>query len=173
MPWFWRDIVLWFGGSRRSYTLGYRQIVVRSSLWFGGQIHFGQTRPAIAYAVVWRDSPLRYTSGPMIVNWGDWPAKPRENVMLISTITPFHTGEMNIAQQARQEGALVIGIGPATLDGETPPNGTFAHCQVHFENFSPESHGVIRDSRPPATDLSDDRPDRQRHPADAVCAVGR
>ncbi|MAV35214.1 MAG: hypothetical protein CMJ59_07115 [Planctomycetaceae bacterium] len=51
---------------------------------------------------------------------------------------------MNIAQAAWQEGALVIGIGPATLDGETPPNGPFAHCQVHFENFSPESHGVIR-----------------------------
>ena len=83
-------------------------------------------------------------SGPMIVNWGDWSAKLRENVMLVSTIHPAHAGETKIAQAARQEGAQVIGIGPATLDGETPAKGTFAHCQVHFENFSPESHGVIR-----------------------------
>ena len=87
---------------------------------------------------------VHVASGPMIVNAGDWSAKPRENVMLVSTIHPSHAGEMKIAQAARQEGALVIGIGPTTLDGETPPQGTFAHCQVHFENFSPESHGVIR-----------------------------
>ena len=83
-------------------------------------------------------------SGPMIVNWGNWSAKPRENVMLVSTITPSNSGEANIAKQARKEGALVIGIGPATLDGKTPRKGLFSHCQVRFDNFSPESRGVIR-----------------------------
>ena len=83
-------------------------------------------------------------SGPMIVNWGNWSAKLHENVMLVSTITPSNSDEVNIAKQARKEGALVIGIGPTTLDGKTPRKGLFSHCQVHFDNFSPESSGVIR-----------------------------
>ncbi|MAV34936.1 MAG: hypothetical protein CMJ59_05715 [Planctomycetaceae bacterium] len=82
-------------------------------------------------------------SGPMIVNWGNWSAKPRENVMLVSTITPSNPDEVGIANQAQKEGALVIGIGPTTLDGKTPRNGLVSHCQFHFDNFSPESRGVI------------------------------
>jgi len=83
-------------------------------------------------------------SGAMIVNWGDWSAKPRNNVLLVSTITPNHSKETKAAQKARSEGALVIGIGPKTLDGKTPRDGLFSHCHVTLENFSPESHGVIR-----------------------------
>ena len=83
-------------------------------------------------------------SGAMIVNWGDWSAKPRENVLLVSTITPSNSDEVKAAKRARKEGALVIGIGPATLDGKTIRKDLFSHCHVRFDNFSPESHGVIR-----------------------------
>ncbi len=83
-------------------------------------------------------------SGPMIVNSGDWSTKPRENVLLVSTITPQHPDEVKAARTARSEGALVIGIGPRSLDGKTPRNGLFSHCKVTFDNFSPESRGVIR-----------------------------
>jgi len=83
-------------------------------------------------------------SGSMIVNWGDWSARPKDNVLLVSTITPSNPGEVKAARTARSEGALVIGIGPKTLDGKTPRNGLFSHCHVQLENFSPESLGVIR-----------------------------
>ncbi|MEC9009100.1 MAG: hypothetical protein VX877_07550 [Planctomycetota bacterium] len=83
-------------------------------------------------------------SGAMIVNSGDWSAKPKDNVLLVSTITPQNSKEAKAAQKARSEGALVVGIGPKTLDGKTPRDGLFSHCHVALENFSPESHGVIR-----------------------------
>ena len=83
-------------------------------------------------------------SGPMIVNSGDWSAKPRQNVFLVSAISPAFPDEIQAAKKARAEGAFVIGIGPTSVDGKQSPVNLFDHCDVSFDNLSPERHGVIR-----------------------------
>ncbi|MDP7277590.1 MAG: hypothetical protein QF363_19080 [Planctomycetaceae bacterium] len=83
-------------------------------------------------------------SGAMIVNSGDWKAKPDKNVLLVSAISPAIPAEMQAAKSARTEGAFVIGIAPTATDGKPARNGLFDHCDAAFDNLSPERHGVIR-----------------------------
>ncbi len=83
-------------------------------------------------------------SGPMLVNWGDWNATKEKNVMLISAISPDHPDETKLARDKQLEGAFVIGIGPSSLDGVVPHNRLIDIADVGFDNFSPESGGVIK-----------------------------
>jgi len=83
-------------------------------------------------------------SGPMIVNWGDWNAIKEKNVMLINAISPNHPDETKLARDKQLEGAFVIGIGPSSLDGVVPYNRLIDIADVGFDNFSPESGGVIK-----------------------------
>jgi hypothetical protein len=90
-------------------------------------------------------SELHYVEcGPMIVNNVAWnPTRP--NVLLVSAISPAWPDEVTLAAERRQEGAYVIAVGPASLDGGTPRGGRLLDvADVGFDNFSPESRGVIR-----------------------------
>ena len=82
-------------------------------------------------------------SGPMIVNWGDWNATKEQNVMLISAISPALPDEVRLAMEKQIEGAYVIGIGPSSLDDIVPPGRLIDIADAGFDNFSPESGGVI------------------------------
>ena len=42
------------------------------------------------------------------------------------------------------EGAYVIGVGPGSMDGVTPTGRLVDIADAGFDNFSPESGGVIR-----------------------------
>ena len=85
----------------------------------------------------------RVECGPMIVNNVPWnPARP--NVLLINAITPAYPDELKLAAEKRQEGAFVIAVGPASLDGATPARRLLDAADVGFDNFSPEPVGVIR-----------------------------
>ena len=81
--------------------------------------------------------------GSRIVNWGDWKAKPRQNGMLISAISLAFRAEVDMALKAQVEGAYVIGIGPTTANGVVPDGQLLDVCDVGFDNFSPETGGVI------------------------------
>ena len=83
-------------------------------------------------------------SGPMIVNWGDWDATREKNVMLIGAISPAYPDEVKLAMEKQIEGAYIIGIGPASLDGVVPPGRLIDIADAGFDNFSPESGGVIK-----------------------------
>jgi len=83
-------------------------------------------------------------SGPMVVNWGSWNTAKNKNVMLIAGISPANPGEVKLALEKQIEGAFVIGIGPASIDGEVPPGRLIDVADVGFDNFSPESGGVIQ-----------------------------
>ncbi len=83
-------------------------------------------------------------SGPMIVNWGDWDATKETNVMLIAAISPAYPDEVKLAMEKQLEGAYVIGIGPCSLDGVTPPGRLIDIADAGFDNLSPESGGVIK-----------------------------
>ena len=83
-------------------------------------------------------------SGPMIVNHGDWEATKERNVMLIAAISPAHRQEVQLARDKQIEGAYVIGIGPSSVDGDVPPGRLNDVADAGFDNFSPESGGVIR-----------------------------
>jgi len=83
-------------------------------------------------------------SGPMIVNWGDWDSTKEKNVMLINAISPSYPDEVKLAMEKQLEGAYVIGIGPCSLDGVVPPGRLIDIADAGFDNFSPESGGVIQ-----------------------------
>lgn len=87
---------------------------------------------------------VRVASGPWMPNTGDWNAKKTSNVMLISAISPAHPEEVKLALEKQVEGAYVIGIGPASLDGAAPSGRLIDVADAGFDNFSPESGGVIR-----------------------------
>jgi hypothetical protein len=80
--------------------------------------------------------------GPMIVNNLPWIAT-KPNVLLVSAISPAHRDEVELARDKRHEGAYVIAVGPSSLDGRTPTDRLLDVANVGFDNFSPESRGVI------------------------------
>jgi len=82
-------------------------------------------------------------SGPMIVNWGDWNKSLRKNVMTIGAISPAYPDEVKLAKEKQLEGALVIGIGPGSVDGVEPSGRIIDIADIGFDNFSPENGGVI------------------------------
>ena len=83
-------------------------------------------------------------SGPRIVNWGNWNATREKNVLLVNAISPAYRPEVKLALEKQLEGAYVIGIGPQTLDGVRPPGRLLEVADAGFDNYSPESGGVIR-----------------------------
>jgi hypothetical protein len=87
---------------------------------------------------------VRVASGPWMPNTGDWNAKKTRNVMLISGISPAFPAEVKLALEKQIEGAYVIGIGPATLDGAAQSGKLIDVADAGFDTFSPESGGVIR-----------------------------
>jgi uncharacterized phosphosugar-binding protein len=86
---------------------------------------------------------VRVASGPWMPNTGDWNAHKTRNVMLISGITPSYPDEVRLALDKQVEGAFVIGIAPASLDGVVPPGRLIDAADAGFDTFSPESGGVI------------------------------
>ena len=66
-----------------------------------------------------------------------------KNVFLVSGISPAYPDEVKIAREKQIEGAFVIGIGPASLDGVVPPGRLIDIADAGFDTFSPESGGVI------------------------------
>lgn len=82
--------------------------------------------------------------GSMIINWGDWDAEKEKNVMLINAISPKHPEEVKLALEKQVEGAFVIGVGPSSLDGVVPTGRLIDIADAGFDNFSPESGGVIK-----------------------------
>jgi uncharacterized phosphosugar-binding protein len=87
---------------------------------------------------------VRVASGPWMPNTGDWNAKKTRNIMLISGISPAYPEEVALAREKQVEGAYVIGVGPSSLDGVTPAGRLIDIADAGFDNFSPESGGVIR-----------------------------
>jgi len=87
---------------------------------------------------------VRVASGPWMPNTGDWDAKRNRNVFLISAISPAYPDEAKLALEKQVEGAYVIGIGPASLDGVVPNGRLIDVADAGFDSFSPESGGVIR-----------------------------
>ena len=81
--------------------------------------------------------------GPRIVNSGDWDAARDRNIMLITAISPSFAEEVELAKEKRAEGAYVIGIGPVSLDDAVPQEGLLDIADAAFDNFSPESGGVV------------------------------
>ena len=88
-------------------------------------------------------SEFNVACGPRVVNTGDWAAAPGRNIMLISAISPCFPEEVGLAKERKAEGAYLIGIGPATLDGVAPEEGLLDLADAPFDNFSPESGGVV------------------------------
>jgi len=89
------------------------------------------------------ESEFRVASGAAMVNQGDWKANKKKNVMLITAISPAHAAEMKLALEKQVEGAYVIGIGPDKLDSVRPAGRLIDVADAGFDNFSPESGGVI------------------------------
>lgn len=87
---------------------------------------------------------VRVASGPWMPNTGDWNAKKTRNIMLIAGISPAFPEEVKLALEKQLEGAYVIGIGPSALDGATFRGRLIDVADAGFDNFSPESGGVIR-----------------------------
>ena len=81
--------------------------------------------------------------GPMIVNQGDWDKAKEKNVMLINAISPAYPDEIKLALEKQIEGAYFIGVGPGSLDGTIVPGRLIDVADAGFDNFSPESGGVI------------------------------
>ena len=90
-----------------------------------------------------QDEMYGVASGPMIVNCGDWDATKEKNIMLINAISPAYPDEVKLATEKQLEGAYVIGVGPCSLDGKVPYNRLIDIADAGFNNFSPESGGVI------------------------------
>jgi len=89
-------------------------------------------------------SEFHVASGVRIVNWGDWNATKEKNIFLLSAISPSYKPEVQLALQKQVEGAFVVGIGPSSLDGVVPNGRLIDVADAGFDNFSPESGGVIR-----------------------------
>ena len=105
--------------------------------WFGKSLEFKGF-----------ESEFNVASGVRIVNWSNdthsWDATREKNVMLINAISPAFRAEVDLALEKQVEGALVIGIGPASMDGTVPTGRLIDVADVGFDNFSPESGGVIQ-----------------------------
>ncbi len=86
---------------------------------------------------------VRVASGPWMPNTGDWDANKLRNVFLVAGISPAHPEETAIALEKQVEGAFVIGIGPSSTDGSVPPGRLIDIADAGFDNFSPESGGVL------------------------------
>ncbi|MCH2374856.1 MAG: hypothetical protein MK538_11755 [Planctomycetes bacterium] len=89
------------------------------------------------------ETEFHVASGVRVVNHGDWNANKERNVMLINAISPAFKEEVKLALEKQVEGALVIGIGPSNLDGRKPYGPLIDIADAGFDNFSPESGGVI------------------------------
>ena len=81
--------------------------------------------------------------GPRMVNDGDWDAAPDKNVMVVTAISPAFPAEVELAKEKKAEGAFVIGIGPNSLDGDSPAARLLNIADAGFDNFSPEAGGVV------------------------------
>ena len=81
--------------------------------------------------------------GPRMVNDGDWDAARHSNVMVVTAISPTFPAEVELAKEEKAEGAFLIGIGPASLDGTIADEGLLDIADAGFDNFSPESGGVV------------------------------
>jgi uncharacterized phosphosugar-binding protein len=94
------------------------------------------------------ESEFNVASGVRMVNWTDaahsWHATKDKNVMLINAISPAFREEVKLALKKQIEGAFVIGIGPGSVDGAAPPGRLIDVVDAGFDNFSPESGGVIK-----------------------------
>ena len=94
------------------------------------------------------ESELHVASGVAVVNWSNaahlWAATKEKNVMLINAISPAFPDEVKLALEKQIEGAFVIGIGPSSLDGVVPAGCLIDVAANGFDNFSPESGGVIQ-----------------------------
>ena len=86
---------------------------------------------------------VRVASGPWMPNTGDWNANIFRNVFLVTAISPAYSDEVKLAMEKQVEGAFVIGIGPASMDGVVPPGRLIDVADAGFDNFSPESGGVL------------------------------
>ena len=82
-------------------------------------------------------------SGPMIVNRGDWEATKQQNVLLVNAISPAYREEIELAMEKQLEGAYVVAIAPGSLDRVLPPGRLIDVADAGFDNYSPESGGVI------------------------------
>ena len=89
------------------------------------------------------ETEFNVASGVAMVNRGAWNATKQKNVMLITAISPAYAPEMKLALEKQVEGAFVIGIGPSSLDGVQPAGRLIDVADAGFDNFSPESGGVI------------------------------
>ena len=90
------------------------------------------------------ESEFNVASGVRVVNWGDWEAAKEKNVLLITAISPAYRDEVKLALRRQIEGAYVVAIAPASLDGVAPPGRLIDIADAGFDNFSPESGGVIQ-----------------------------
>lgn len=90
------------------------------------------------------ESEFNVASGVAMINRGDWNAASEKNVMLITAISPDYAPEINLAREKQIEGAYVIGIGPGSINGQKPTARLIDVADAGFDNFSPESGGVIQ-----------------------------
>jgi hypothetical protein len=97
------------------------------------------------------ETEFNVACGPKMVNLGDWDAAREKNIMLISAISPAYPDEVALAQEKKAEGAYIIGIGPDSLDGVVPDVSLLGVADAGFDNFSPESGGVIKIAGRPQT----------------------
>jgi hypothetical protein len=89
------------------------------------------------------ETEFNVACGPRMVNDGDWDAARDKNVMMITAISPAFSAEVELAKEKKAEGAFLIGIGPASLDGAMADEGLLEIADAGFDNFSPESGGVV------------------------------
>ena len=90
------------------------------------------------------ESEFNVASGVAMINRGDWNTTPEKNVMLITAISPDYAPEIHLAREKQIEGAYVIGIGPGSINGQKTPVRLIDIADAGFDNFSPESGGVIQ-----------------------------
>ena len=64
--------------------------------------------------------------------------------MLINAISPAFRDEVELVLKKQIEGAFVIGIGPSSPDEVVPMGRLIDVVDAGFDNFSPESGGVIQ-----------------------------
>ena len=89
------------------------------------------------------ETEFNVACGPRMVNDGDWEAAKELNVMVITAISPAFPAEIQLAKQVKDEGAFLIGIAPASLDAVVPGEALLDIADASFDNFSPESGGVV------------------------------
>ena len=89
------------------------------------------------------ESEFHVAQGIAVVNFGDWDASKKKNIMLITGISPAYPAEVKLALQKQIDGAYVIGIGPSSMDSKVPHGRLIDIADAGFDNLSPESGGVI------------------------------